>query len=474
MKEKYSEEVLEIRPAKEADGPLPYTIPSSAGSSKQPDTGRKYWDERLETLPRKELDQLQVELLRKQLALAYTKSDYYKQSFAQAHVRPEDFRTLEDLRKFPFTNKQIQRDCQLEKPLLGTLATTEEENVIFVSASSGSTGVPTLSPFTKNDFDNFQDVESRLFWSTGMRPKDRYVHALNFSLFVGGPDVIGAQNLGALCIWAGTLPSERLLFILQEFQPTVIWTTPSYAWYLGDTAKKQGIDPAKDLAIKTIIVAGEAGGSIPATRKAIEELWDADVYDFFGLSDIFGACAGMCSEKDGLHLAEDQILVEVINPDTLEPVADGQQGELVFTTLQKEARPLIRFRTNDIGYVRREKCACGRTHARINITGRRDDLLIISGVNVFPSDIEYVVRNIPELSGEYRITAYTENFSTKFKVEVETALGTDSLQAQKLATQVSQQIKTRVGVKPSEVLVLEHGELPRSTHKAKRLIDLRK
>jgi phenylacetate-CoA ligase len=305
-----------------------------------------------------------------------------------------------------------------------------------------------------------------------MRPKDRYVHALNFSLFVGGPDVIGAQNLGALCIWAGTIPSDRLLFILKEFQPTIIWTTPSYAWFLGETAKKHGIDPAKDLAINKIIVAGEPGGSIPATRKAIEELWDAKVFDFFGISDIFGACAGMCSERNGLHLAEDNILVEVIDPISLEPIEDGERGELVLTTLKKAARPMIRFRTGDIGTVNKGKCACGRTLARINVNGRLDDMLIISGVNVFPSDIEYVVRNIIQLSGEYRITAITENFSTKFKVEVERAVdNTDSKES--LAELVSHQIKTRVGVKPKEVIVLEHGELPRATHKAVRLIDER-
>jgi phenylacetate-CoA ligase len=434
---------------------------------------KKFWDEAIETLPREALDNLQIELLKKHLQLAYSKSGYYKESFDLAGVKPEDFSSLADLRKFPFTHKQIQRERQLKKPLLGDMTAVEEEEVVFVSASSGSTGVPTLSPFTKQDFDDFQDVESRLFWAAGMRPKDRYVHALNFSLFVGGPDVIGAQNLGALCIWAGTVPSERLLFILKEFQPTIIWTTPSYAWYLGDTAKKYGIDPAKDLAINKIIVAGEPGGSIPATREAIEKLWDAQVFDFFGLSDIFGACAGMCSEKNGLHLAEDNILVEVIDPVTLEPKADGQSGELVFTTLKKTARPLIRFRTGDVGYVNREKCACGRTHARINVTGRLDDLLIISGVNVFPSDIEYVVRNIPQLSGEYRITAITENFSTKFKVEVERALGNDTSQ-EVLQELLSNGIKTRVGVKPKEVIVLDHDELPRATHKAKRLIDERK
>ncbi|CDG37311.1 phenylacetate-CoA ligase [Acetivibrio thermocellus BC1] len=433
---------------------------------------RRYWNEEIETMSRKDLEDYQFRLLSEHLALAYEKSQYYRQSFDEAGVKPSDFKKLSDISKFPFVNKHIERERQQKKPLLGDMTAVAEEEVVFVSASSGSTGVPTLSPFTKKDFEEFQDVQSRLFWAAGMRPNDRYVHALNFTLFVGGPDVIGAQNLGALCIWAGAIPSDRLLFILKEFQPTVIWTTPSYAWYLGETAKKQGIDPAKDLSINKIIVAGEPGGSIDATRQAIEELWDAKVYDFYGISDIFGACAGMCSERNGLHLVEDHILVEVINPDTLEPVAEGERGELVFTTLRKTARPMIRFRTGDIGTVNREKCACGRTHARINITGRLDDMLIVSGVNVFPSDIEYVVRNMEELSGEYRITAITENFTTKFKLEVERALGNQEPK-EVLAEKVSARIKARLGVRPREIIVLENGELPRATHKAKRLIDER-
>jgi len=435
-------------------------------------SARKYWNEEIETMAREDLENYQFQLLSEHIALAYENSQYYRESFDKAGVKPSDLKQLSDISKFPFVNKYIERERQLSKPLLGDMTAVPEEEVVFVSASSGSTGVPTLSPFTKKDFEEFQDIQSRLFWAAGMRPKDRYVHALNFTLFVGGPDVIGAQNLGALCIWAGAIPSDRLLFILKEFEPTVIWTTPSYAWYLGETAKKQGIDPAKDLSINKIIVAGEPGGSIDATREAIEELWDAKIYDFYGISDIFGACAGMCSERNGLHLAEDHILVEVINPDTLQPAAEGERGELVLTTLRKTARPMIRFRTGDIGTVNKEKCACGRTHARINITGRLDDMLIVSGVNVFPSDIEYVVRNMEELSGEYRITAITESFTTKFKVEVERALGNDEPK-EALAEKVLAKIKVRIGVKPKEVIILDNGELPRATHKAKRLIDER-
>lgn len=433
---------------------------------------KSYWDERMETLPRVELEAYQTRQLAAVLALVYHKSDYYRDAFDAAGVKPGDLNSLEDLRRFPFIHKQIERDRQLAKPLLGDMITVTERDVVFVSASSGSTGVPTLSPFTQHDFAEFQDVQSRLFWAAGMRPEDRYVHALNFTLFVGGPDVIGAQNLGALCLWAGAIPSDRLLFILKEFQPTVIWTTPSYAWALGETAKQQGIDPARDLAINRIIVAGEPGGSIDATRQAIESLWQAQVFDFYGISDIFGACAGMCRERNGLHLAEDHILVEMIDPKTLEPVADGERGELVLTTLRKTARPMIRFRTGDIGTVNREPCACGRTHARIAITGRLDDMFIVSGVNVFPSDVEYVIRKVEHLTGEYRITVFTENYTTRYQVEVERNQNSNASHSE-LAEEVSHQLKTRLGVKPKEVLVLEPGELPRATHKAKRLIELR-
>ena len=432
----------------------------------------KYWDKDLETLSRQKLEELQLESLKEIVRFSYENSVYYKRAFDVAGVKPEDIKTLDDLAKFPFVDKKTERDTQGIGNLLGEMCAVPETDVVFVSASSGSTGVPTLSPFTKKDFDEFQDVESRLFYMAGMRNTDRYVHALNFTLFVGGPDVIGAQNLGALCIWAGTVPSERLLFILKEFQPTVIWTTPSYAWYLGETAKKNGIDPAKDLAIRKIIVAGEAGGSIAATRHAIEELWNAELYDFFGISDIFGACAGMCEAKDGLHLAEDHILIETIDINTGEVVPDGEQGELVMTTLRKHARPMVRFRTGDIGYVNRDKCTCGRTHARIYIVGRKDDMFIVSGVNIFPSDVEFVIRGLDGITGEYQIRVSEKNYTAKYTVEIEKSSNNSETDEQ-LAERVSAALKARIGVKPAEVIVLKDGELPRATHKAKRLIDER-
>jgi phenylacetate-CoA ligase len=433
---------------------------------------KKYWAEEIETIGRDELEAYQLEKLKLQIKLAYEKSPYYRESFDKAGVSPEDIQTLDDIRKFPILTKHTIRERQNVKPILGDLITVDEEKVVFISSSSGSTGAPTASPFSKVDFDEFQEVESRLFWAAGMRPKDRYIHALNFSLFVGGPDVIGAQNLGALCIWAGTIPADRLLFILQEYQPNIIWTTPSYAWYLGETAKAKGIDIKKDLAIRTIIVAGEPGGSIPATRKAIEDLWGANVHDFYGISDIFGACAGACEYHDGLHVAEDHILVEVVDEKTGEPVAEGQRGEMLLTTLRKEARPMIRFRTGDIVTYTDQKCQCGRTHKRIKIVGRVDDMFICSGVNVFPSDIEVVIRGIEDLTGEYRVTVLTDNHITKFNIEVEKRHESEAADSTIIET-IIKEIKTHLGVKPKEVILLEEGILPRATHKAKRLVDIR-
>jgi phenylacetate-CoA ligase len=433
---------------------------------------KKFWNEDIETIPRDELEKYQLEKVKQQVTIAYEKSPAYRDIFDKAGVTPEDLKTLDDLRKFPILTKQVVRDRQDAKPILGDLIVASEDDVVFISSSSGSTGAPTASPFSKRDFDEFIDVESRLYWQAGMRPQDRYIHALNFSLFIGGPDVIGAQNIGALCIWGGTLPAERLLFILQQYQPTVIWTTPSYAWYLGETAKQKGIDPAKDLAIKTIIVAGEPGGSIDATREAIESLWGADVYDFYGISDIFGACAAACEKHNGLHIAEDHVYVEVLDEKTGEPVKEGERGEMVLTTLRKEVRPMIRFRTGDIVTYTDEKCDCGRTLKRINIIGRLDDMFIAGGVNVFPSDIEHVARKINDLTGEYRVTVFEDKHITRFKVEVEKRTDAN-VDVEELKEKVSHEIKVQLGVKAKEVVILEEGELPRATHKAKRLIDLR-
>ncbi|MEW6082533.1 MAG: phenylacetate--CoA ligase [Bacillota bacterium] len=433
---------------------------------------RRFWDEELETLSRDGIKNLQLDLLKGNLAFAYHISPYYKKSFDEHGVKPGHLASLEDLKKFPFINKVVLRERQEAVPPFGDLVCVPEEDFVYISASSGSTGVPTASPFTWEDFEVWQDYEARLFWSSGMRPKDRYCHALNFTLFVGGPDVIGAQKVGALTVWAGTIPSERLLQILQQWGITITWTTPSYAWYLGETALGMGIDPKRDLKIRKLFVAGEPGGSIPQTRERIEDLWGADLYDYYGLSDIFGACAGMCEAKEGLHWADDHILVEVVDPETGEEVPEGERGEMVLTSLKKKARPLIRFRTGDIVSCTTEMCSCGRTHTRLHgIHGRLDDMLIIRGVNVFPSDIESVVRKSPDLTGEFRLVITEEKHLAVLTVEVEHAPHyTGDLDG--LGEKVITSCYQILGIRP-RVSVLAPNTIPRATHKAKRVIDQR-
>ncbi len=433
---------------------------------------RMYWDEELETMPRNKLKSYQFELLKKTIELACDKSPYYKKIFDEADVTPSHLKSFDDLKKFPTIDKKVLRSRQQHVPDFGDLICAPEEDFVFLSASSGSTGVPTASPFTAQDFEDFQDCEARFFWSSGMRPTDRYCHALNFTLFVGGPDVIGAMKVGALTIWAGTIPSDRLLSIFQTWRPTVTWTTPSYAWFLGETAKERGINPA-ELSIRKIFVAGEPGGSIPETKRSIEELWQADVYDYYGLSDIFGACAAMCEAKDGLHWAEDHIFVEVVDPDTGEEVPEGQRGEMILTSLKKVARPLIRFRTGDIVSYTTETCSCGRTHMRLHgIHGRLDDMMIIKGVNVFPSDIETIVRNNANLTGEYVCVISEEKHMAVLTVEVEKNDDFDG-DSDVLVQEVQTECKKIIGIKP-RVSVLPAKTLARETHKAKRVRDERK
>lgn len=423
-------------------------------------------------MKRAELEDFQFKHLKKILNHAYGNSDFYRGSFKRAGISPDDIKTLSDLDKIPTILKEDIRKDQEAKPPLGNMTSVPEEDVVYISVSSGSTGIPTASPFTYQDFEDFIDFEARLFYSSGMRKTDRYCHALNMSLFIGGPCVLGAQKIGALSIHAGTIPSERLLRIMTQFQPTITWTTPSYAWYLGETAEKQGIDVGQDVAIEKIFVAGEPGGSIGATKKRIEQLWNADVYDYYGLSDVFGACAGECEEKAGLHFAEDHMIVEVLDLKTGEPVDENEEGEMVLTTVKKMARPMIRFRTGDLVKYEIDKCACGRTHKRLmGICGRTDDMLIIKGVNVLPSSVEPIIRENKKLSGEYRLVIDRVNHLDVLTIEVE---GTDNYKGDPkvLERDVQCELRSVLGITP-KVIVYKDGTLPRETHKAKRIKDNR-
>ncbi|MBX6742337.1 MAG: phenylacetate--CoA ligase [Acetobacteraceae bacterium] len=430
-----------------------------------------YWNAALETQTRAEWDSLKLGLLRQHLDHAAA-SPYWRERLAAAGLSGSTLRSLDDLRRLEPVNKATLRARQQAAPPFGDMLAVPERDVVYIAASSGSTGVPTASPFTAADFDDWMEFEARLFWGSGLRPTDRYCHALNFSLFVGGPCVLGAQRVGALSIHAGTVPSDRLLGILRQFQATAMWTTPSYAWHLGEVADRQGIDLRRDLAVRRIFVAGEPGGSIPETRERIEALWGAELYDYYGLSDVFGACAGMGPTREGLHWAEDHIHAEILDPQTGEPVAEGERGELVVTTLRKRARPLLRFRTGDIVSATTEPARCGRTALRImGVHGRLDDMVIVKGVNLFPSDVEAIVRQDPALTGEYRLVLDRVNHLDRLTVEVERAIGRNEAEAD-LAARIGRRLKAVTGIS-AEIVVLAEGTLPRATHKAKRLEDRR-
>ena len=344
------------------------------------------------------------------------------------------------------------------------------DEIVYLSASSGSTGVPTASPFTWRDFEEWQDYEARLFWSSGLRPTDTYCHSLQFTMFVGGPDVVGAMKVGALCLWAGAIPSERLLDIFTKWKPSAIWTTPSYAWYLGETAQSQGIDPRRDLAVRKIFVAGEPGGSIPETRQRSRSCGGRPCSTTTGCRTSSGRAQG-CARSETAALGGDHILVEVLDQDTGKPAAEGER-DFVLTSLKKRARPLIRFRTGDIVSLTTDRCGCGRTHLRLHgIHGRVDDMLIISGLNVFPSDIETFVRKNQDLTGEYRLVVTEEMHLAHLTVEVEHVEGFTG-GVDELTRRVVHDIFRVLGVKP-RVKVLPPNTLERATHKAKRVFDLR-
>ncbi len=435
---------------------------------------RKYWDEHIETMPREEIREHQLEDLKKIVKFAYDNSPYYKRAYDEAGVKPEDIKTLDDIQKFPFVDKTTERQTQGVGSFLGEMCAVPEEDVMFIASSSGTTGMPTISPFTKEDRDSFIETSARMYWQMGLRPNDRYIHSLNLSLFVAAVDVLGAEKTGAMCIWGGVLPFEKMFEILKDYKPTAILTTPSYAWKLGQKAVANGFDPKKDFAIKRIFVGAEPGGSISSTRDTIEKLWGADVYDAFGCSDINGMFASVCEEKNGLHIAEDKVLIEVVDPDTGEILKPGETGEIVYTDLTKKARPMIRFRSGDIGRIEEAPCPCGRTHRRFYIIGRKDDMFIVSGVNVFPSAIENIIRKIDGITGEYLIRVFEIDLTCKYSLEIEKSAD-NTASDEEIAAKVSGAIKAAIGARPYNIVVHPAGAINlEGANKVKRLIDERK
>lgn len=430
----------------------------------------KYYKPEIETASREALTEHQSRKLREAVKRCYENVPFYKEKFDEAGVTPDDIKSIDDITKLPFTTKQDMRD---QYPY-GLFAVPKEE-LIRIHASSGTTGKQTVVGYTKNDIDAWSDGAARALVAAGMGPSD-YVHvSYGYGLFTGGLGLhYGAEALGATVIPVSSGNTKRQVQILQDFHSDVLCCTPSYAMFIGETLKEMGISP-DSIPLRAGIFGAEPWSE--NMRAEIEKSLGINAYDIYGLSEIAGPGVSYeCCEKNGLHVCEDYFYPEILDPDTLQPVPDGTYGELVFTCIGKEALPLIRYRTRDISALAHEKCACGRTLVRmLKPKGRTDDMLIIRGVNVFPSQVEHVILKF-DVEPNYQIVVdRKDNLDVMtVKIELSEKLFSDSVKdIEALERSIKDALASMLNVSAVVKLVEPHS-LPRSEGKAVRVIDNRK
>ena len=427
-----------------------------------------FWDRETETLQRAALEALQLKRLQATVRRVAKKVPLYQQKFAAAGLKPRHIQTLADVRRLPFT---ASADLRANYPN-GMLAVANDD-LLRLHTSSGTTGKPKALFFSRKDVDNAAELIARCLVMTGVTRKDVLQNMMTYGLFTGALVMhYGAEKVGCLVIPAGPGNSERQLLLMQDFRTTVLHVTPSYALYFADFLEKHGVNPRKDLALRKAFVGAEP--YTEETRRKIEQALGLDVYNSYGLSEMNGpGVAFECEHKHGMHLWEDNFLLEIINPQTGEPLPDGEPGELVLTTLCREAMPLLRYRTRDITSLIPGRCPCGRTHRRLNrITGRSDDMLIVRGVNIYPQQIERVLMSLPQVGRNYLIQLEgldemiirVELAKTGFDGQVEHLVH--------LQSQIGDRLRTELLVKPRVELV-PPGTLPVSEGKARRVIDNR-
>jgi phenylacetate-CoA ligase len=432
------------------------------------DTLPYMFDRAAETMPRSELKALQLTRLKSLLERAYAKVPHYKKKFDAANVKPGDLKSLADLARFPFTVKTDLRD---NYPF-GMFAVPRDQ-LLRLHASSGTTGKPTVVGYTKADLNMWADLMARCLATMGARPGEIVHNAYGYGLFTGGLGAhYGAERLGCTVVPISGGGTERQVTLLQDFGAQILCATPSYALNIAEVAETMGVDIRK-LPLRVGIFGAEPWTD--AMRRDIEARLGIEAIDIYGLSEIMGpGVACECQQmKNGLHGWEDHFLFEVVDPDTMQPKPIGEAGELVITTLTKEALPMIRYRTRDITRLSDEPCACGRSHVRIlRVTGRNDDMLIIRGVNVFPSQVEAVMVGFPGLAPHYQIVLTREGALDAMTVEVEQAPDFKG-DRQRKAEEVVHHIKSLIGVS-CKVVLKAPGEVPRSQGKAVRVKDERK
>ena len=424
-----------------------------------------------DVLPRTELERLQLERLRDTVRRVSERVPFYRECFLQAGITAEGIRSLDDLRRLPFTTKQDLRD---HYPF--GLFAVPMADVARIHASSGTTGKMTVVGYTLRDIDAWAEVCARSLMCAGVGRGDIVHNAYGYGLFTGGLGVhYGAERLGATVIPTSGGNTKRQIMILQDFGGTVLTCTPSYALNMAEVIQELGVDPAS-LKLRVGVFGAEPWSE--AMRKEIEKKLRIDALDIYGLSEVMGPGVAMeCLAKNGPHVFEDHFLAEVIDPDTGEPLPPGTRGELVFTSLTKEAFPVVRYRTRDITALETAPCSCGRTLARmVRVTGRTDDMLIIRGVNVFPSQIESLLVGLPGVEPHYQLIVDRVGQMDTLEVHVEVTEGTFSDEVKKLeglARRIEDDVKDYFGV-TCKVRLVEPKTIERSEGKAKRVIDKRK
>ncbi len=430
------------------------------------------WNKEMECADRETMQALQLEKLQKTVKHAYDNVPHYKEAFDAAGVSPEDIKSLDDIRKIPFITKE-----HIAANYPTGLFAVPHKDIMRIHASSGTTGKPKIVGYTQGDLDMWGECVARGFAMAGADKESVIQVAYGYGLFTGGLGAhIGAETMGAMVIPMSSGNTQKQLMFMQDMQSDVLCCTPSYALTIAEQVEKAGLVPGKDIKLKAGVFGAEPWTQ--AMRDSIEAKLGLRAHDIYGLSEIMGPGVSMsCEYNCGMHVQEDYFYMEVVDPDTLEPVPDGEKGELIITTLGKEGMPLIRYRTRDICYLMREKCECGRTTVRMSrVFGRTDDMLIIRGVNVFPSQVETVIAKFDELTVNYKLYVGRENNTDTFELAVELAENLeieDIAFVEDLRKRIDRALRDMLGI-GCKITLLNAGTLPRSEGKAVRVEDTRK
>lgn len=438
--------------------------------SKFPKDTCPYFNEEVETLSHEGIKALQLERLQATVRHCMN-SPFYKARFEEAGLKAEDIQSLDDLRKIPFTTKQDLRDTY---PF--GIASVPLRECTRLHSSSGTTGNPTVILHTQKDLDEWANQVARNLWMVGLRPDDVFQNSSGYGMFTGGLGFqYGAERMGMLTIPAAAGNSVRQVKFITDFGTTALHAVPSYVTRLHEVMVGMGVDPQRDTKLKVLAIGAEPHSE--EQRQRIEKMMGVKAYNSFGMSEMCGPGVGFeCQEQNGLHFWEDYYIVEIVDPETLEPVADGEIGELVLTTLCREAMPLLRYRTRDLTRVLGRTCPCGRNHVRIDrMRGRSDDMMVLRGVNIFPIQIEKILMTFPELANNYLITLTTDddNDNMTVEVELEELFTEDFRRLQELTNRIQRTLKDEILLTP-HVKLLPKGTLPVSEGKAVRVVDKRK